>query len=392
MLEKAVDYDAIIKELKNDFKRRAHYYDKTGKFPYENFNKIVEKNMHTINLDEKYGGGNWGMEKTCDFLITIASACPATALCLAMHYYTLGGLKEILSEKLKKTVFTDVWENGEFLGSIGDPNILIFNNQSLSDLTSINYTKVCGGYIVNGVKKYVSGSPRIRYLPIFCHCNNNYEYSDGVMVLITDIKAPGVVINNTWNYTAMKASHSNEIKYDNVFVPSENLVGREGHGIEDTKELLYWFRLALVSVYQGVALSAYEYILELVKTKKDFPFKRNLAFNPRIQDLIAEIKIKLDVSHSYIKSITQQGDKEKNKYNDEFYLKTLGVKNFVSDTAIEIIHKCMQIEGMASLNNGNLLERLHRDVSASVFHPPQNNALKELLAMKVLGIIPIRKN
>lgn len=100
-------YQTKMEQLKYDFFKRSRHYDETPAFPHENFDQIVQMKLHTLNLSPNYGGYNFGIESTCNFLIEIASVCPSTALCLAMHYYSLGGFKSILTKDLKEELFKD---------------------------------------------------------------------------------------------------------------------------------------------------------------------------------------------------------------------------------------------------------------------------------------------
>ncbi|NEW08700.1 acyl-CoA/acyl-ACP dehydrogenase [Paenibacillus sp. SYP-B3998] len=56
-----------------------------------------------------------------------------------------------------------------------------------------------------------------------------------------------------------------------------------------------------------------------------------------------------------------------------------------------MVWQAMQIEGMNALNQGQLLERLYRDVRAAAYHQPGDDLLKELLAKKILGLVRLKK-
>lgn len=387
------EMDTLISKVKHDFSKRAAYYDEAPAFPQENFDQIVEMKLHNVNLPQSYGGCNFGIEQTCDLLVEIASACPSTALCLAMHYYSLGGYKSIFSIDLQDKIFNDISTNGHFMASISNPNVLFqYSKEDIKDLTSLHCRKVDGGYIVNGTKYFVSGCPRIKYLPIYCYLEDNEIKSYGMTALLSEMSIPGMTIEESWNYSGMRSTMSHTVHFNEVFIPNNFLIGREGYGIEDTQNLVYWFRLALVSVYYGIAKAAYDYIVEYIKHKKDPISKKALAFMPGIQFSIAEMLIKLETSSSQIKMCAKRADQEEanGQFTSELYTKTLITKQYVTKTANEVVWQAMQIRGTSSLVKGNLLERLYRDVRAAMFHPPAEDLLKEVIAKKTLGIMPIR--
>jgi alkylation response protein AidB-like acyl-CoA dehydrogenase len=385
--------DINIDHLVKRFLDRFQEHDNLSQFPHINLNDIVAEKLHTINLSEHYGGRNFGLEETCNLLIDIASGCSSTGLVLAMHYYSLGGLNNILTESQKTEVFKDIQVNGEFIASISDPNILFARTKDdVKQVTDIKIDKTEGGYIVNGIKKSVSGSPRIKYLPIYGF-QEGVRSRYGITALLTTVNEKGISIDNSWSYSGMKSTMSNNIYFKDVFIPESRIIGREGFGIEDTQELIYWFRLALTAVYQGIALCAYNYIRGLAKVKKEKLSNHQLAFFPGVQRNIADMKIKLETSYSQIMRCAQLVDQSiiNGAFTDELYKLTLITKQYVSEAANQVVWLAMQVEGMQSLNQGKLLEKLFRDVRAATFHPPNEDLLKEVLAKKELGIISVKK-
>ncbi|PFL57202.1 hypothetical protein COJ27_29825 [Bacillus cereus] len=376
--------------IKQEFYKRAPIYDELSVFPIENYELICELDLHNLNLGYEYGGEDLGVKETCDFLIEIGSSCSSTALSLAMHYYSLGAFKSIFDDEQKDRIFKEVQTQKVFFGSVNDPDIYFIKNANeLCEQYSLFAEKVPGGYIINGVKPYVSGSPKVRYLPLYSYQASAKKGVYKLSLLIADLEADGVSIDNSWDYAALKASETNNIYFKNVFVPQEQLVGEEGKGVEQSPSLIYWFRLSLSAVYQGIAKQAYQYILEKTKQKIDRFSKKPLSIMPNVQYHLADMKIKLEVSYSQLTRCAIQADEEEKKgiCSEELYKQSLITQNFITKTANEIVWLAMQIEGMSSLNIGSTLERLYRDVRAATFHPPNSDLSKELLAKKELGLI-----
>ncbi|WP_179953623.1 acyl-CoA dehydrogenase family protein [Bacillus sp. BB56-3] len=377
--------------LKTYFRENTLKFDDTIIFPHENFDKIVNYDFHKINLPEEYGGQNLNISDMSHMLIELASGCSSTTLCLAMHYYTLGAIKNVIGYKDKLAdILEEICINGQFIGSIGDPNALLYGSiEKIASSINITSVRTKGGYYISGIKHFVSGSPRIRYLPVYCKLENSAE----ITAIIVDMNSEGVTIDTNWKYSSLKSTLTNSVYFNKVFVPESNIIGREKHGIEDTKDFIYWFRLALVSVYQGIAQATYDYILDFIKTKKDLATNKTLAFLPTIQQSLAELRIHLEVSNTFIKSCCLQADEENKQgsFTDELYNNTLIAKQYVSETVNKIVWIAMQIQGNNSLNSGNILEKLYRDVRAVTFHPPSEYLLKEVLAKRSLGVINLRR-
>lgn len=291
-----------------------------------------------------------------------------------------------------REMFRDISERGEFISSFNQPNVMSqFNRASGVDLVKVKIDKVEGGYRINGRKHFVSGCERFKYLPVYGY-QENTKSKLGMTALMVTRDDPGVEVKTAWNLSAMKASMSHHVELNDVFVPEERLIGREGYGVEDTNELSYWSRLAISAVYQGISKSAVDYTISIMKRKRDLYSQTNLATMPGPQFTLADMKIQLEVASNQMRGFARQADEERvsGDFTDDLFQKSLITKYYVTNIANEIVRLAMQVEGMASLSQGGLLERLHRDVRAATFHQPTDDLLKEILAKRTLGVVTLR--
>ncbi|MCP1311577.1 acyl-CoA dehydrogenase family protein [Paenibacillus tyrfis] len=381
-----------LTEVKNRLANKASYYDRERAFPFENFEAIRQTGLHVVNLPEVDGGQNFNVEQTCELLTQLSSGCGATALCLAMHLYSVGGFQHILHPKLLAEVNKKVRE-GHYIASISNPNVyFLYKNEDFERVSSLKATKVAGGYIVNGTKPYVSGAPIVYYIPLYCYTLASQGQRAGITAMLANRDMEGITVKDTWNISGMVATMTHQLDFDNVFIPDSNLIGSPGRGLEATHELIYWFRLALCAVYQGIARSAYDYVLDMVKKKVDVISQKKMCFLPNVQYAIADMKVLLDNSQTILLAAARQVDRDiaTGTLGDVSYLTTLEVKQTLSNSVNEIIAIAAKIQGTCSLQRGNLLERLYRDANALHYHPPREDLLKEYIAKKELGIIPLK--
>jgi alkylation response protein AidB-like acyl-CoA dehydrogenase len=383
-----------IQEIAEEFLERAAVIDELSVFPHEHIDKLIANNLHALTIPEEFGGSDYGMEQTSQLIQTIASGCASTALCVAMHYYTLGGLKRILSEStFGSSILRDVSKNGRFFTSFNQPNIMTIQTREAENPTKIWIKKENGGYLINGMKLFVSGCERFKYLPIYGKQEEwNNSASLGITGLLVKNDDPGVSLIESWNYSGMKGTKSHHVQFKDVWVPEERLIAREGFGVEDTQELIYWSRMAIPSVYMGIAQQAVRYIQSLAKKKKDVTSNKNLGFMPGVQFAYSDMLVKLETSKNQLAMYAKQADAEirQGKFSNGLYEQSLITKQYVTKSSNEIVWMAMQIEGMSSMNHGGLLERLYRDVRAATFHQPSEDLLKELLAKRSLGIITVK--
>lgn len=379
--------------------KNANMYDQNESFPHDNFKGIADEELHLVTLPVELGGKGYTPEQTSKLITEISSYCSSTGLCIAMHYYTLAGLESHIDNPYVRNMFQEIATKGKFITSFNQPNVMLtaaISSKEKQAYTSIQINKVAGGYIVNGIKPYVSGIECASYIPIFGDQIGFEEdgFDLGITALILEKRDKGVIIEEeSWNLSGMRASKSNNVILENVFVPEERVIGRPFYGIEDTSELVYWSRLAISSVYHGISIASFNHTKDLVKQRTDRISKKALSFLPGVQFKVADMKIKLDTSFSQLLNYSNQLEEalKLNRFPNDLNITSMVTKAYISNAANDIVWDAMQIEGMGSLNKGNLLERLYRDVRAATFHQPTEDLLKELLAKKTLGVIT-RKN
>ncbi len=99
-----------------------------------------------------------------------------------------------------------------------------------SDLAALQTRAVRDGddYVVNGQKIWTSGAHVAHWMILLARTDANAPKHKGISYFLVDMKSPGITIRPLTN---MSGSHDfNEVFFDNVRVPNENLVGEENRG------------------------------------------------------------------------------------------------------------------------------------------------------------------
>lgn len=109
-----------------------------------------------------------------------------------------------------------------------------------SDLASVSThaSPVNGGYRLTGTKLWTSNAHIARYIMVLCRTDRTEGRHAGLSQVIVPTESAGVEVRPVLHQSG--AHHFNEVVFDDVFVPSDALVGSEGKGWEQvTAELAY---------------------------------------------------------------------------------------------------------------------------------------------------------
>jgi alkylation response protein AidB-like acyl-CoA dehydrogenase len=159
-----------------------------------------------------------------------------------------------------------------------------------SDLASLRTKAVREGdhYVVNGSKTWNTMGHWADW--IFCLVRTNAEakQQEGISFLLIDMKTPGITVKPI--IMADGGHEVNEVFFDNVKVPVENLVGKEGEGWTCAKFLLANERLGIAAIPQSKR--GVESLKKMARSENDGAGKKlidDASFREKIADLEIQV-------------------------------------------------------------------------------------------------------
>ena len=216
---------------------------------------LYKRGWFAVEWPVEYGGTGWTPVQKYLFANELAEAnaplvVPFGVKMVAPIIYTFGNDAQ-KSRFLPHILASNVW----WCQGYSEPG-------SGSDLASLKTKADFDGsdYIVNGTKTWTTLGQHADW--IFCLVRTRSDVArrqEGISFLLIDMKTPGVTVNPI---ITIEGGHEvNEVHFDNVRVPTENLVGEEGKGWTYGKVLLQHERVNIA----GVAVSQYR--LNKLKTR-----------------------------------------------------------------------------------------------------------------------------
>ena len=223
--------------------------------------------------------------------------------------------------------------------------------------------KVEGGYRLSGRKHFASqsiaGDIAVTSAPYKCENGNWHVLHFAVPLKNND----GVSVLDDWDVMGMRATGSQTIAFDNVFVPEEAIVLQRPrdkfHGVWD---LVIGVAMPLImSAYVGIAERSMEIALRIGRK-----YARNQQHLPYIIGKANNSKVSAVTQWKQMVSLT---DDFRFTPQEDVTMEMLSLKTNVADAAIECTNLAMEAVGGQGFYRKNELERLFRDVHASQFHP-----------------------
>ncbi|MBX7145020.1 MAG: acyl-CoA dehydrogenase family protein [Oligoflexia bacterium] len=131
------------------------------------------------------------------------------------------------------------------------------------------------GFYVSGQKIWTSFAHIAQYCFLLCRTSDEDEKHRGLSYLLVDMKTPGITVRPLRQISG--DDEFNEVFFDEVFVPKENLVGEIGSGWKIAISTLMYERVVLTFARQLQSEVALRELLERCKPDTDQGLKRELA-------------------------------------------------------------------------------------------------------------------
>src|SRR6266508_3879617 len=212
------DWLAVAHELVPVFAARAAAHDADDTFVADNYAELRRRRVFSAGVPSELGGGGASHAELCDVLRTLAHGCASTALALSMHTH------QVLIPAWR-------WRHERapvepFLRRVAAEELVLASSGGSDWLTgSGRAEKVEGGYRVTARKIFASGSPGA---DLFSTMAVYDDPTDGPTVLhfVIPLDAPGVKPHDNWRTLGMRATGSNDVTLDGVFVPDTAITVR----------------------------------------------------------------------------------------------------------------------------------------------------------------------
>ncbi|MEE8515055.1 MAG: acyl-CoA dehydrogenase family protein, partial [Alphaproteobacteria bacterium] len=216
-----IDLQSLVHKIGPGFAEAAAECDENDRFVAANYQTLKDKKVFSAMVPAALGGGGASHREMCAFLRALAPYCSSTALALSMHQQLCAAaVFNYLHDRPGWKVLEKVAASEAILVSTGANDWLESNGKA----------EACdGGFRVSAFKPFASGSPMGDVLVTSVPYADPAE-GDQVLHFPVPLSSDGVTLKDDWRTMGMRATGSQTVVLDNVFVPEEAVVLRRPQG------------------------------------------------------------------------------------------------------------------------------------------------------------------
>lgn len=213
--------------INNEMIDQLEQWEKNGMVSREIWKRAGELGLLCMDMPEEYGGG--GLDFSFNALF-IEELCKKgmTGPGFSLHSDIVAPYILKYGTETQKKKYLPLMASGEMITAIGmtEPNCG-------SDLKALRTTAVDKGdyYLVNGQKTFITNG-YMSDMAVIAVKTNSGTKNESVSLLIMESAWDGFEKGIPFKKVGLKAQDTSELFFDNVKVPKENLLGKEGEGFE----------------------------------------------------------------------------------------------------------------------------------------------------------------
>jgi len=348
--------------------------DKKGEYPTKTLEKMAKLGLLGIIIPQQYGGAGLDTISYVTVVEEISRKCASTGVITSVHNSLAAWpIMKYGSEEQKKK-YLPILAKGEKIGAFAgtEPN-------AGSDLGAMKTTAVLKGhhYIMNGDKTFITSGPMAGIIIVFAVTDKNAG-AKGLSAFIIENTFKGYKVGSIFDKLGINASQTSELLFENMEVPKENLLGKEGDGFKIALSTLDGGRIGIAAQAVGIAQAALDESITYSKQREQFG--KPIAKFQAIQWMIADMATRIEAARFLVYNAAYTKDK-----GERFSKEAAMAKLFASETAMEAVIKAVQIHGGYGYTKEYTVERLFRDAKITEIYEGTSEVQRMVISANLLG-------
>lgn len=360
----------MVREFaENEVKPIAAEIDETEEFPMENVQKMAKIGMMGIPFPKEYGGAGGDVLSYVLAVEELSKVCGTTGVILSAHTSLCASLIYEHGTEEQKQKYLIPLAKGEKLGAFGltEPN-------AGTDAAGQQSIAVDMGdyYLLNGSKIFITNGGVADTFVVFAMTDRSKGVK-GISGFILEKGMPGFSIGKVEDKLGIRASSTTELIFEDVKVPKENLIGKEGKGFGIAMKTLDGGRIGIAAQALGIAEGAFDEAKNYMKERKQFG--RQLYKFQGLAWMMADMEVSIETARLLVYKAAW---KKQNKM--PYTVDAAMAKLHAANVAMDVTTKAVQLFGGYGYTKDYPVERMMRDAKITEIYEGTSQVQKLVIS------------
>lgn len=372
------DNQKMIRNMVREFARKeiepiAAELDEKEEYPHETLKKMSKLGLLGIVIPTEYGGAGLDAVSYAIVIEEISKMCASTGVVTSVHNSLVSDPIIKYGTEEQKEKYLPILAKGEKIGAFSATEA-----NAGTDLGAMETTAELDGdhYVINGSKMFITSGSEAGIHIVFAVTDRTAGYK-GISAFIVESDTEGFGVGSIFEKLGINASLTSEMIFENMRVPKENLLGKEGDGFKIALGTLDGGRIGIGAQALGIAQRALDESIEYSQQRQQFG--KPISTFQAIQFKIADMATNVEAARLLLYSAAYAKDQGK-----RFSKEAAMAKLFASKIAVEAALESIQIHGGYGYTREYVVERLLRDAKITEIYEGTSEAQKMVIARAML--------
>ncbi len=371
------DEQTMIRDMARDFAQRelapnAAQWDKEAKVPENVLAKMAELGLLGMCVDPQWGGAGADYLSYILAVEEIAAGDAATSTVMVVNNVPVcAALADYGTDEQKAQFLTPI-ASGEHIGAF-----CLTEPQAGSDASNLRTRAVKKGdrYVINGQKQFITSGAIASSAMIFAVTDPDAG-PKGISCFLTPTSADGYNVVRIEQKMGQHGSDTAQLSFDDLEVPADMMLGREGDGYRIALANLSTGRIGTSAQAIGMAQAAFEHALAYAQEREAFgkPIVGHQAVAFRLAEMATKIETARQMMHHA--AVMHMNGMECRK-------EASMSKLYSTEVAEEVCSAAIQTLGGYGYLNDYPVEKIYRDVRVTQIYEGTSDVQKLLIARAI---------
>lgn len=341
------------------------------------FRKMAELGLFTMCVPKSEGGSAIDSIGYVLALKAIAKIDAGISVAMAVSNMVSESIYRFGTEQLKKK-YIPLIKSGECVPLA----FALTEKNAGSDVKSIQAkaevdSDDSGYYVLNGEKQFITNGDMAGALIVMAKMNLK-NGTEGISAFLVDGDNPGINVVKQEKKMGLITANLVDLRFEQLRVPVENLIGEEGQGLKIALSALDSGRIGVAAQSIGISEAAFEAALRFSKDRHQFG--QAISENQAIAFKLADMRVKLSASKLLAYKAAWLKDQ------GEVYVEEASeAKLFCSESCTQITNEALQIHGGYGYIKDYPVEKYFRDGRVTTLYEGTSEIQRLIIARQILS-------